>query len=107
MEKMNNNRCKVSYWEKMINVKYELFDAFVGKVWFYDVRINKTSFDDNVYEVELLVNDYCSIYNINDFKDELKFYGLKILKIYDDNYFIMTRNVKDTYLVKFFVKGIE
>ena len=100
MEKMNNDRCKVSYWEKMINVKYELFDEFVGEEWFYDVRIDKTLFDD-VYEVELIVNDYCNIYNLNDFKDELKFYGLKI---YDDNYFIMKRNVKNTYLVKF-VKG--
>ena len=104
MEKMNNDRCRVSYWEKMINVKYELFDEFVGEEWFCDVRINELVFD-NVYEVELIVNDYCSIYNINDFKDELKLYGLKIYD--DDNYFVMKRNVKNTYSVKFLVKAVE
>lgn len=88
---------------KMNDVKHELFDAFVEEEWFYDVRINTLLFDD-VYEVELIVNENFSISDLNDVKDELSYQGLKI---YDDTYFVVKRNVKDTYSVRFFVKGFN
>ena len=85
------------------DVRLELFDAFVEENWFYDVRIKKALLED-FYEVELIVNNNFNISNLEDVKDELSFYGFKI---YDDNYFITKRKVKDTYSVKFFVKGVR
>lgn len=88
---------------KEINdVRYELFDTFVGEDWFYDIRIIELLNEE--YEVELIVNENFSISDLNDVKDELKFHGFKI---YDDNYFIVKRNVKDTYSVTFLIKEIE
>lgn len=82
--------------EKMDNIRCELFDAFVGEDWFYDIRINKSL--DEKYKVELIVNENFSISDLNDVKDELRFHGFRI---YGDNYFIAKRSVKDTYSVKF------
>lgn len=88
---------------KEINdVRYELFDTFVGEDWFYDIRFIELS--DKEYEVELIVNDNFNISDLNDVKDELRFHGFKL---YDDNYFITKRNVKDTYLVTFLIKETE
>ena len=89
--------------EKMFDIKYELFEAFDGKVWFYDVRINKALLDD-LYVVELIVNDYFNIYNLNDVKDELSYEGIRV---YDENYSITKRKVKNTYSVKFLVEGVR
>ena len=89
--------------KEIINdVRVEVFDAFVGEDWFYDIRFVELS--DKEYEVELIVNDNFNISDLNDVKDELRFYGFKI---YDDHYFITKRNVKDIYLVTFLIKGIE
>jgi len=85
------------------DVRIELFDIFVEENWFYDVRIKKALLDD-IHEVELIVNDYFNIYNLNDVRDELSFEGFEV---YDENYFITKRNVKNTYSVKFFVKGVR
>jgi len=84
------------------DVRYELFDDFVGEDWFYDIRFVELS--DKEYEVELIVNDYFNIYNLNDVRDELSYEGFEV---YDENYFITKRNVKNTYSVKFFVKGVR
>ena len=84
------------------DVRYELFDTFVGEDWFYDIRFVELS--DKEYEVELIVNDNFNISDLEDVKDELRFHGFKL---YDDNYFITKRNVKDTYLVTFLMKEIE
>ena len=79
------------------------FELFVEENWFHDVRIKKALLE-GLYEVELVVNEYFNIYNLNDVKDELSYLGFKV---YDENYFITKRNVKDTYSVKFFVKGVR
>lgn len=84
------------------DVRVEVFDAFVGESWFYDIRFVELS--DKEYEVELIVNENFNISDLNDVKDELRFCGFKI---YDDNYFITKRNVKDTYSVTFLIKEIE
>ncbi len=89
--------------KKIDDVRFELFDAFVEENWFYDVRIRKALLDD-LYEVELIVNDYFNIYNLNDVRDELSYEGFNV---YDENYFITKRKVKNTYSVKFFVKGVR
>jgi len=85
------------------DVRLELFDAFVEENWFYDVRIKKALLE-GLYEVELIMNDNFNISNLNDVKDELSYEGFEV---YDENYFITKRNVKNTYSVKFFVKGVR
>lgn len=85
------------------DVRLELFDVFVEENWFYDVRIKKALLE-GIYEVELIVNDYFNIYNLNDVRDELSY---EWFEVYDENYFITKRKVKDTYSVKFFVKGVR
>ena len=85
------------------DVRFELFDAFVEEKWFFDVRIKKALLE-GLYEVELIVNDYFNISELEDVKDELRFH---CFKVYDDNYYITKRNVKNTYSVKFFVKGVR
>ncbi len=90
---------------KEINdVRVELFDAFVEEEeWFYDVRIYP-AFLENEYEVELIVNGNFSISDLEDVKDELRFHGFKV---YDVNYSITKRNVKDAYSVEFYVERVE
>ena len=85
------------------DVRLELFDILVEENWFYDVRIKKALLE-GLYEVELIVNDYFNIDNLNDVRDELSFEGFEV---YDENYFITKRNVKNTYSVKFFIKGVR
>lgn len=85
------------------DIRLEIFDSFVEENWFYDVRIKKALLE-GLYEVELIVNDYFNIYNLNDVRDELSYEGFEV---YDENYFITKRNVKNTYSVKFFVKGVR
>jgi len=87
--------------KKMDNIKYELFDAFVGEDWFYDIRINESL--DERHKVELIVNENFNISALEDVKDELRFHGFRI---YGDNYIIAKRSVKDTYSVKFAVYEI-
>ena len=82
------------------DVRIELFDAFVEENWFFDVRIYPAFFADE-YEVELIVNENFSISNLEDVKDELKYHGFKV---YDVNYSIKKRDVKDTYSVEFYVE---
>ena len=84
-------------------LKYELYDAFDGDEWFHNVKVNKALLDD-VYEVELVVNEYFNMYNLNDVKDELSYLGFKV---YDENYFITNTIFNDIYSVKFFVKGVK
>ena len=86
------------------DVRFELFDAFVEEKWFFDVRIKKALLE-GLYEVELIVNDYFNISELEDVKDELRFHGFKV---YDDNYYITKRKKNTyTYSVKFFVKGVR
>ena len=89
--------------EKIFDIKYELFDAFDGDEWFYNVKVNKALLD-GVYEVELIVNEYFNMYNLNDVKDELGYLGYKV---YDENYFITNKKFNDIYSVKFFVEGVR
>ena len=84
-------------------LKYELYDAFYGDKWFHNVKVNKALLDD-VYEIELIVNEYFNMYNLNDVKDELGYLGFKV---YDENYFITNTKFDDIYSVKFFVKGVK
>lgn len=90
--------------KKINDVRVKLFDVFVEEEWFYDVRINELLLFDYVYEVELIVNENFSISGLNDVKDELSYHKLRV---YDENYSITERNVKDTYSVKFYVEEIE
>lgn len=85
------------------DVRLELFDAFIEENWFKDVRIKK-ALSEGLYEVELIVNEYFNIYNLNDVKDELSYLGFKV---YDENYFITNTKSDDIYSVKFFVKGVR
>jgi len=85
------------------DVRLELFDAFIEESWFHDVRIYPAFLEDE-YEVELIVNGNFSISDLEDVKDELRFHGLKV---YDVNYSIIKRNVKDTYSVEFYVEEVR
>ena len=67
------------------------------------MKVNKALLD-GVYEVELIVNEYFNMYNLNDVKNELSYLGFKV---YDKNYFITNKKFNDIYSVKFFVEGVR
>ena len=106
MERMDN--------EFVVNV---LFEAFEEENWFYDLRIFEES---GKCFIEIIVNEYFSLYDLEDVKDELRFYGYLI----NDDYVIMEKvkfygnvvneGVRATrkpkiimYIVRFVVKEVE
>lgn len=88
--------------KRMFDIESELFDIFEGEKWFHYVKLKEV--ENQCYSINLLVYENFSIWDFNDVKNELKYLGFEV---YDDNLSIKKRDGKDTYSIKFTVKGVR
>ena len=85
----------------MYDIESELFDIFEGEKWFHYVKFREV--ENQYYEINLIVYESFSIWDFNDFINELNYLGFEV---YNENIYIKKRD-EDTYSIKFTVKGVR